>query len=462
MITTILHRYSMRLVFVMMNLCAGLVVAQDIGFERADDSGIIDGRILTRQFVGSGSSDQVPFGADSISDTSEYALGSYTHNIIFIQDNQLRNLDDNEHPKVSQDDCATINCGVANWTDSMLETRKQRVEEAASFWNEESLTRHHPAAQLDITVNFINDAYNDGAAFTVNDIGDSSSSVGFIDALSLINADYGEHTSFSTATRYFNDDTRRSHNSHWAVTTFMKPYKGRASASMNGPYIKGYEDDPSWTHTHEMGHVFGAKDEYGTHETDERSGYLYSYNTNAAYLPGGEDPNPDSVSAIMKTHGSYFISDGANDAIGWRDTDDDTIPDILDTFPGVTTDLSGSLPLTGFFLAEIDTTVTPLPSPDPNEGDFTINTLSSAQYRVDEGFWTDLQPIDSEFGGYIEQFQIEESFSGVGTHWIDFQVYNSVGNYTDHQFVFTAVPEPATLSLLSLGGLLMARRKQLA
>lgn len=401
------------------------------------------------------STDQVPFGADSIHDTSEYALGSFTHNIIFIQDDQLRNLDDSEHPKVSASDCVTINCGQVYWTGSMISTRKQRITDAASFWNSESLNRHHPAAQFTITTNFINDEYNNGDAFTIDDIGDGSSSIGFLDALSLINTDYGTYSSFQTGTRHLNDDIRRSLGTHWAVTTFVKPYYGRATASMNGPYTKGYEDDPSWTYAHELGHIFGAKDEYGSHETDERSGYLYSYNTNAAYLPGGTELNPNSVSAIMKTHGSYFISDGAIDAIGWRDTDDDTIPDILDTFPTISVDTSGNLPSVGFFQAQIDATVTPLPSPDPYEDDFTINTLTSAQYRVDGGSWTDLLPIDSVFGDYVEHLQLETVISPLGDHLIDFQIFNSVGNYTDHQFLFTVTPEPATATLAAIGFLLL-------
>ena len=426
-------------------LLAGPSMAQDIGFEPNGVNTGTDGRVLSNQFLGNGSFDQVPFGAESIYDTSEYALGSYIHNIIFIQDDQLRNLDTQSHPKVSTEECDTINCGVVHWTDAMLANRKERVEEAASFWNEESLDRHHPSAQLDINIHFTNDVYNNGAPFTVNDIGDGGSSVGFVNALAEIDSDYGNNTSFITATRQFNDDIRRSHQSHWAVTTFVKPYYGTASASINGPYTKGYEDDPTWTYAHELGHVFGARDEYGSHETDERSGYLYAYNTNAAYLPGGEDPNPNSVSAVMKTHGNYFISDGTNNAIGWLDSDEDTIPDILDTFPAITTDTSDSSSSSGQFEAQIDVTVSPLPSPDPFEDDFTINTLTSAYYRVDRELWTHLNPVDGVFGDYVEQFEIERLFTSPGTHRIDFRVANSVGNHTDHQFIFIMVPEPSTI-----------------
>ena len=402
-------------------------------------------------FILSGGGDDGPFGAESINDTSEYALGSYTWNVIFIQDNQQRNLDDREHPKVSTEDCATINCGTVHWSESMLTSRKQRVEDAISFWNDESLDRHHPAAQLEITVNFTNDVHNEGNPFTVDDIGDTGSSVGFIDALSSIDSDYSEFTSFSTATKQFNDDIRRSKNSHWAVTTFVKPYYGRASASMNGPYTKGYEDDPTWTYAHELGHIFGARDEYGSASTSGRSGYLYGYNTNAATLPDGSN-NPDSVSAVMKTHGNYFVSDGANTTIGWLDTDDDTIPDILDTFPTLTVDTSGNQPSTGLFKTQVSAMVTPMSSPDPVEGDFTINTLVSAQYRIDGAAWADLQPIDNELGDYTDLFLLEQLFPTAGTYLIDLQVFNSVGNHSDLQFMFTAVPEPSSL-LLALFGL---------
>ena len=422
-------------VTITLGLFHSLCNAEVLGFE-IDDVGLGDGRQPNRAFIGNGSDDQVPYGADSINDTAEYALGSYTHNIIFIQDDQLRNLDDRQHPKVSPDDCDTINCGVVHWSQSMLDSRKQRVEESASYWNEESSSRHHPAAQLDITIHFTNDTYNEGAAFTVDNIGDSSSSVGFVDALGKIDPSYAQYSSFSTATRHFNDDTRRAKNSHWAVTTFVKPYYGRASASINGAYTKGYEDDPTWTYLHELGHVFGALDEYGSHETDEISGYLYSYNTNAAYLPGGDEPNEDSISAVMKTHGVHEISNGTLDAIGWRDSDDDGIPDILDTNPTLIADTSGSQPSERVFQAHIETTVAPYVSPDPVEGDFTINTLASAQYRVNRELWTDLLPVDGTFGDYTAEFLIERAFAIEGTHYVDFRISNSVGNYTQQRFEF--------------------------
>ena len=184
-------------VTITLGLFHSLCNAEVLGFE-IDDVGLGDGRQPNRAFIGNGSDDQVPYGADSINDTAEYALGSYTHNIIFIQDDQLRNLDDREHPKVSPDDCDTINCGVVHWSQSMLDSRKQRVEESASYWNEESSSRHHPAAQLDITIHFTNDTYNEGAAFTVDNIGDSSSSVGFVDALGKIDPSYAQYSSFST------------------------------------------------------------------------------------------------------------------------------------------------------------------------------------------------------------------------------------------------------------------------
>lgn len=445
-------------------LLAGSATAEQPMTESGDNTGN-SSRTMNRDFVGDGAFDQVPFGAESINDTSEYALGSYTHNIVFVQDDQVRNLDISEHPKASETECETLNCGVVHWTESMLEVRKQRVEEAISFWNEESIGRHHPAAQLEITVNFTNDVYNNADPFTVDDIGNESSSIGFIDALSQINSDYGDNTSFSTATRQFNDDTRRANNTHWAFTSFIKPYEGRASASLNGPYHKGYEDDPSWTYAHELGHIFGARDEYGSHETDERSGYLYSYNTNAAYLPGGEEQNPDSVTALMKSHGSYFISEGANGAIGWQDTDADTIPDILDTVPTLAMDISGSEESASLFQALIDATVTPLPSPDPYEDDFTINTLASAQYRVDRELWTDLLPLDGAFGDYLEQFQVERLFTSPGSHRIDFRVFNSVGNHAEHRFMFTAVPEPSTLAMgiaILLGSVRRRERRAVA
>ena len=369
--------------------------------------------------------DMTPFGADPLFDTSEYALGSHTLNVVFLQDNQLRDPVNNTHP-------VTPGGSIVHWTSAELASRSQRAIDAATFWTTESVSRHHPAARLDVRVNFV----NDGNPITVTDIGGEGSSIGYGDALAFIDPDYAMFSDVN-AVRHFNNDTREQLGTHWASTVFIKPYNGRASAFINGPYVNAYEDDSTWTHAHEYGHTFGARDEYGSATTSTRSGYLYEFNTNAVNLPDGS-PNPDSIPAIMRTRDVYTVADGTIGQIGWRDTANDTIPDILDTFPTLTIDTSHSNSSLGLASVDLSSIVTPLVSPDPNEDDYTINTIESAQYRLNQGLWQSLSPNDGQFGDYSELFSLELAQLPFGSHDIELRVFNSVDNFSVESFQFNS------------------------
>ncbi|MEM8680229.1 MAG: hypothetical protein AAGF97_12850, partial [Planctomycetota bacterium] len=228
---------------------------------------------------------------------------------------------------------------------------------------------------------------------------------------------------------------REAMETNWASTVFVKPYNGRASAYLNGPIVNAYEDDSTWTHAHEYGHTFGALDEYGSATTSSRAGYLYELNTNAVNLPGGGS-NPNSIPAVMRTRNVYTISDGTLGQIGWRDTDNDTVPDILDTFPSLTLDGSDSHSGLGLAQLDISSVVTPLTSPDPNEGDYTINTIQAADYRLGDGHWQTLNPLDGGFGDYEESFFFQLADLPYGQHEIQVRVQNSVENYSEESFAF--------------------------
>lgn len=382
-----------------------------------------------------------PFGASELSNTSEYALGTYVYNVVFIQDDILRNPAINTHPPSGSGQ-------VIHWSAAEIADRQQRITDAVDFWNAESAARHHPGARLDITVNFVNAAQ----PITVADIGGQGSTIGYGDALAFLDPAYGTVSDLGAVQR-FNRDTRNLLGKHWAFTTFVKPYNGTATTRLNGPHTNAYEDDPSWTYAHEFGHIFGALDEY-VGNTAQRSGYLNALNSNSVNLPGGA-PNPNAIHALMRTRDRYNLSDGTVNQIGWTDTDGDTIPDILDTIPTLTADVAPSAQTSGAFTLTADAVVTPLPSPSNRVGDITINTLTAAQYRVDGGAWVDLLPEDGQFGGYAEAFALEITNPSAGGPQLDLRIYNSVGNFAETTLHAVVIPEPATatLALLALAGL---------
>lgn len=159
----------------------------------------------------------------------------------------------------------------------------------------------------------------------------------------------------------FLNDLRKQKMTDWAFMIFMldccertgSDFKSSAPgkralgyASLGGPLlvvpnksIYSLED----LIAHEVGHIFYATDEYdGKSQT---SGYLGATETEHS---GG----------LMDTLSRYphvtrvFLSQGTKFQVGWRDTDNNGIPDILDTTPSVTLRIAdrvdpGQLKVTG-------------------------------------------------------------------------------------------------------------------
>ena len=350
---------------------------------------------------------QVPYGAGYF-DQSEFGLGTYVWNIVFM-----------ETPSDP-------------WDSNVLQERKNRILDAAAFWEDEANRPRRFLSNinwLDITVNFA----NNGVPVVLNNVGGEGSTVYYDEALGILDPSFDSGGSLSSA-RTYNDAMRDQFGTNWAYTTFVRNFTGRASAVLNGPYTQAYSDDPMYTYAHETGHIFGALDEYSTSgaDTGDRAGYLYSYNTNAALNPDGSS-NGSSISAIMKISGNFTLSQGTIDAIGWRDTDDDDVPDILDTFPTLS-NLAVSSSSSGSVDIDLDAVVTPLPSPNPSVGDFTINKLDSAEYRINGGTWVSLSTVDSAWGDYEESL----SFTVAGLYDpindLELRVRNSVTNFSAMSF----------------------------
>ncbi len=433
-----------------------------------------------------------PFGADS-NDTSVYALGTYVWNVVFLSD------------------------AGNGWSQSQINTHTDRVQGAADYWMNRSRDRFVPGAQLDIIVNVV----NGGDPRRVSDASDTS---GYADALNgalVDNPDYiippgsggiglappnpftvvsesepnttDEFFTFTTsstyshfATREFNRFTRDLYGTNWAFTTFVRPVNGRSSAFVNGPYTNAHQDDSSNVYAHEAGHIFGAYDEYSSASSayvSRLGGYLQTENTNAHWQDREQTiRNWSSTSdSIMKTGGNWTLRSGTANAIGWRDLDNDRIPDILDTFPVIDIDNDLSVPVTPDTVLTGSFAVNPMESPSIWWGAITINTLSSAFLKLRDDIvalapfepgveqlkneitplGVDLTPLDGEWGGYEEDFALDLSELNLapGDHQYLLQVTNSVGNVSEQVLAFTIIPEPTSLALLALGGVMLVRRR---
>lgn len=196
-----------------------------------------------------------------------------------------------------------------------------------------------------------------------------------------------------------------------------------ASSAPGGPRLMMTYDNGYWgidkmdrMCAHEMGHIFWATDEYmaGT----QYSGYLNASDT--------ED------SGCLMDDCSWCLSEGTKAQVGWRDTDNDGIQDIVDTFPRVyfnSPEISGGrVNCTGV------ATVTPYPNnnthtrnPD-GPRNVTINKIKSIEYRIDSGEWIPANATDGAFGDPIENFVFITNPLEEGNHTVEIKATNQWGN----------------------------------
>ena len=406
---------------------------------------------------------QRPWGAQD-KDQSAYALGSFALNVIFVEsDDQVTGPDEE------------------NWTAEQLTNLHTQIEQAATFW--EGLTAsYHPNAKLDITVNYVNGGTPLETRYepiTMSGYGSMSVWVNpVMQTLGYTSSDS------NTNIRNFNNDQRDSLDTHWAATLyvvndavdddnkFSDDYF--AFSLYGGPYIVTTYDNDGWgisryarVLSHELGHVFFALDEYYASgaRNNYRSGYLNGINGNAERDSLGRRVTPDQPNALM-LNTTLDPSEFTSVQVGHLDTDDDGIPDILDTIPLLVGNTAASDADAGIFAFSGYGIVNPVDNNNPKTwaesgADITINTIDEGAYNLDGQGWISFLPGDGSYGDSLEDIELELSGLDVGLHTIDLRLTNSVGNHSDIQsFELLVTPEPCTLGVLCLGAFACLRRSR--
>lgn len=178
-----------------------------------------------------------------------------------------------------------------------------------------------------------------------------------------------------------------------------------------GPFLVMTWDNGPWGNAntdylcaHESGHTFYALDEYAASNcTDsETSGYLNVPNGNC------ENGGGTSVECVMRNNNRSEFTNGSvcsfsRNAIGWRDTDADSIPDILDHPPLLT--LAGyAAATTCDSTPSYSATVRPELEPNVNPASYStgssandsisVNRVTGVEYRVNGSAWQAATPVD--------------------------------------------------------------------
>ncbi|HVP57701.1 MAG TPA: T9SS type A sorting domain-containing protein [bacterium] len=186
---------------------------------------------------------------------------------------------------------------------------------------------------------------------------------------------------------------------------------------------------------HELEHDFYALDEYqdaGTPCT-ATSGYLNIENQNSEYPngPGGCLTNVRYCIMRSMPLSVARICTYTKGQIGWNDTDNDSIPDILDTCPETTLNPYAPDPDTTQTPTYSGTaTVTKLHNLNPNgkHNDITLNYIAKVEWRVDGGPWADAIPTDGAWGGASENYHFTSTPLDNGVHIFEARAYHTYGN----------------------------------
>jgi hypothetical protein len=272
----------------------------------------------------------------------------------------------------------------------------------------------------------------------------------------------------------FADRVRRRNDADWAFVLYvvdsLNDQDGMFSngavaytADLFGPYSMLTWDNDGYHFAnfdavlaHEMGHIFGALDEYappapGYPSTgDLTSGYLGVRNRNA--VSGGTTDYLCIMRGSNDTLNAFaggVLCPSTIGQTGLRDGDSDTHPDVVDTRPAFstrpeTTAADGSVTLRGT-VAERPRKRGVISGGVYFRHDISILVPHALRYRVDSGAWQPLAATDGAFGEPAEGWALTTDPLTTGHHMLELE--GSTGETAGRTRDLWAGPTPVDLQL---------------
>lgn len=362
--------------------------------------------------------------------------------------------------------------GNHNWAKLEEEKATEEVISAMDWW-----ARHSPNQELRISYEI-----NYAVSVQTEPMEKGQDSIEHIWAgQSLTDLGYKSGNHFQKSYQYIND-MRLRYDADWGFIVFvLHGFPGQqfnrflAYAYLGGPfnvnvYSNGYLGPGKLDRViaHESGHTFYTLDEYplAPASCSSRSGYLNAENANKQQ--GGSSCKSD-VPCVMRAGGQptpFEILDPCHytvGQVGWWDSDEDGVADILDMDPVVDRVVLESGGSGG--VASVDTifgsaatlrgsvSAVPLPNKNPlrsmlQDVDFTVEHVA-AEYRLNDGPWTPCEPTDGRFDSSGEGFWLAlEYLTPLQVHTVDVRAVTAHGNATpddmisSFELVFVYDPEP--------------------
>lgn len=383
----------------------------------------------------------LPLGAMP-ADTAEYMLGRVAVVPVLFESN------------------GEVDASTENWTPQAIQATLQKVTDGVQWWAD-ALDR----LGTDHSLEFVIDD-----TFAVNPVPTvyepitrvSQQHTLYVGAF-LEDQGFSESDSLESAIRGFNHQARERLQTDWAFTIFIvnsaNDSDGQfpigsdfsvAFAYPGGMYAVIPSTRPTSTITHEVGHIFWARDEYpGAGSWTDRRGYYDAQNWNAA-----DNPTPGWVqepsimragAALSHSFHSYVLPESTMAMIGWRDSDGNGVFDVLD----VPLELSGTGRFDagdGVFRFTGSASAVALPNRNSSglQNDITLNRVDRIEYRLDQGDWA----TALEVGKQVSEIDFELSVDDFST--IEIRAIDDRIGITSQTFSATATTP--LLAGVTLGG----------
>ena len=327
----------------------------------------------------------LPFGA-APEDTGEFMLGRIAVTPVFLEST------------------GQIDPNTENWTLAQKTTVLNNIQSGLNWWKQLLATKS-TIHSLDFV---IDTTYVDTPAPTpFEPISRISNAYSDWVSQFLVDRGFSQSSQLDTNMRAFNNSQRVKLSTDWSFTIFVvnSQNDGDGNFAPGGSFDRAFSfagglfqivpsTRPASTFTHETGHMFWARDEYiGGSNYFQKRGYYNSQNTNAIDL----NPAPSfvQVDSIMSSGGALdrafqnvTTSDATLAQIGWVDSDNDGIFDVLDV--PLKLEGLGQLNATGTTYSFVGRAVVQtLPNVNSAglQNDITINRIGRIEYRFNGGNW---------------------------------------------------------------------------
>jgi hypothetical protein len=197
---------------------------------------------------------------------------------------------------------------------------------------------------------------------------------------------------------------------------------------------------------HETGHIFWALDEYDRSSLSYSlsRGYYDTQNTNANPSPSYTPENSimSKGASLTAAYAGFTTSTSSQETIGWKDSDDDGIFDVLD----VNFSLEGSGQYdtaAGTFRFLGKSAVRTLQNKNPSglQNDITINEIRRAEVKFDDGDWQTI----ANYQGYQVDLDLEFSVPG-NPSTITLRTYDTRTGVASEEYVYTVSGSPGQLT----------------